>query len=96
VRIEWTPPAQADLEEIVRYIAHDDIEAAFRQAERIESAAANLRRYSSMGRIGRIAGSRELVVAGTPYLLIYRVAGDRVEVLRIVHGAQSWPPGEAE
>ena len=44
-----------------------------------------------MGRPGRVPKTRELVVSGTPYLVIYRVKNDRLEVLRVFHGARQWP-----
>ena len=44
-----------------------------------------------MGRIGRVQGTRELVVNRSPYLLIYRVTKSRIEVLRLLHGARMWP-----
>jgi toxin ParE1/3/4 len=43
------------------------------------------------GRMGRKAGTRELPVAGLPFVIIYRVRGETVEVVRIIHGAQQWP-----
>jgi plasmid stabilization system protein ParE len=50
-----------------------------------------------MGRPGRIEGTRELVISRTPYIAAYRIAGDNVRVLRVLHGAQQWPddiPGQ--
>ena len=46
------------------------------------------------GRIGRTPGTRELVITGSPYIVVYQVTGDQVEVARIIHGAQDWPPRE--
>ncbi len=37
-------------------------------------------------------GTRELVVAGLPYLVVYRLSDQVVEVLRVLHHAQEWPP----
>jgi toxin ParE1/3/4 len=39
-----------------------------------------------------VAGTRELVVSRTPFIVVYAV-GDAVELLRILHGAQQWPTG---
>jgi plasmid stabilization system protein ParE len=50
-----------------------------------------LKRFPEMGRKGRIDGTRELVITGKPYIAAYRVAGNTVLVLRILHGAQQWP-----
>jgi toxin ParE1/3/4 len=46
-----------------------------------------------MGRPGRVKGTRELVIVGTPYIVAYRIKGDAVQVLRVLHGAQKWPQG---
>jgi len=47
-----------------------------------------------MGRIGRIAGTRELVLSGTPYVVIYdlRNMDEQIYILRVLHGARRWPP----
>jgi toxin ParE1/3/4 len=44
-----------------------------------------------MGRPGRVTGTRELVVDGTPYILPYRVRNRVVQILRVLHGARRWP-----
>ena len=50
-----------------------------------------LKEHPAVGRPGRVAGTRELLVTGTPYILPYRVAGDVLEVLRVLHSARRWP-----
>jgi toxin ParE1/3/4 len=47
-----------------------------------------------MGRAGRVRGTRELVVPGLPYIVIYRVRKDTIQIARILHGAQLWPPAK--
>ena len=47
--------------------------------------------YLDLGRNGRIPGSRELVFSGLPYVVVYHLQGEVVELLRIYHGAQDWP-----
>ena len=47
--------------------------------------------HPASGRIGRVPGTRELVITGTPYIVPYRVRGDAVEILRVFHGARKWP-----
>ncbi|MGH9660026.1 MAG: type II toxin-antitoxin system RelE/ParE family toxin, partial [Bryobacteraceae bacterium] len=44
-----------------------------------------------MGRPGRVLGTRELVVPDTPYIIPYRVRGERLELIAVFHGAQKWP-----
>jgi toxin ParE1/3/4 len=50
-----------------------------------------LAEHPGMGRPGRVEGTRELVIAGLPYLVAYLHRGDTVTVLRVVHGAMKWP-----
>jgi toxin ParE1/3/4 len=58
----------------------------------MESAAKGLLDQPMMGRTGKADGTREFVIARTPYILIYRVNPEVLEVLRVIHGAQRWPP----
>lgn len=51
----------------------------------------NLRRFPASGRPGRVLGTRELVVSRTPYIVPYRVRGDMVELLLVLHAARKWP-----
>ena len=92
MRADWTPAAVADLDELVRHIAKDNVDAAFRTEDRVVVAIRRLERYPASGRVGALPGTRELVVVQTPYLIVYRIAEDAVKILRVIHGAQSWPP----
>ena len=60
-------------------------------AEIIYSRCATLEDFPDRGRIGRIVGTRELVFAPLPYIVVYRVKSGTVEIARIYHGAQNWP-----
>ena len=44
-----------------------------------------------MGRPGRVPGTRELVIPGTPYIVPYRVQGEAIQILRVYHSARRWP-----
>jgi toxin ParE1/3/4 len=90
MRVVWTARALRDLASLRAYIRQDN-PAAERQVERILAAAARLAEFPETGRPGRRAGTRELVVSRTPYLVPYRVRGELVEVLRVLHGRQRWP-----
>ena len=93
MRILWSPEARQDLDEIFEYILSDDPGAAAATLDRIDEAVAMLGMYPAAGRPGRISGTRELVIAGTPFLVAYRIAGRprAVQVLAVRHGARSWP-----
>lgn len=47
----------------------------------------------NLGRPGRVAGTRELVIPGTPYVIPYRLRGDGLEIIAVFHGRQKWPKG---
>ena len=91
MRIRWLRGALKNLDEEAEYIARDDPEAAARTVERIAMSVERLAAHAALGRPGRVPGTRELVVSGTPYLVPYRVRGDTVEILRVFHGARKWP-----
>jgi toxin ParE1/3/4 len=90
VRVRWLRTALANLDAEAGYIAEDN-PAAGRVVMRILRAVDLLKKNPAMGRAGRVAGTRELVVAGTPYIVPYRVRGEAVEVLRVFHAARKWP-----
>ena len=91
MRIAWTEPALRDLASARTFIAEDNQPAADRQVERVLAAVAGLLRFPEVGRSGRRAGTRELVVSRTPYVVAYRVRAERIEILRVLHGRQRWP-----
>jgi len=91
MQIVWTEPALRDLASARAYIARDKPSAADDQVDRIVAAVAGLVRFPESGRPGRRLGTRELVVGRTPYLVPYRVRGETIEILRVLHGRQRWP-----
>ncbi len=91
VRLIWTEPALWDLGSIRAYISVDSTAAADRQLDKVFVAVARLSQFPESGRPGRHAGTRELVIAGTPYVIPYRVRGDIIQVLRVLHGRRRWP-----
>jgi toxin ParE1/3/4 len=91
MQVVWTARALRDLAALRAYIARERPAAAKRQVERILAAAVRLERFPESGRPGRRPGTRELVVSQTPYLLPYRLRGELIEVLRVLHGRQRWP-----
>jgi len=89
--IRWLRDAVLDLIELRQYIAQDNPNTAQDIARRIIMSVQQLRDSPSMGRIGRVEGTRELVISGLPYIIPYRVKNRVVEVLRVLHGARKWP-----
>lgn len=92
MKLRWAEPALEDLEAIYAFIAKDNPKAAHRVLERIYDAVReNLPNAPSMGRPGRVAGTRELVISGLPFIVPYRVRDDSVQILRVLHGVRDWP-----
>ena len=89
--LEWSVLALADRDRIFDYIEADSPRSAIEIDERIQEAAENLISYPEIGRIGRIEGTRELVISRTPYVAAYQIFGNTVRILRVLHGAQQWP-----
>jgi toxin ParE1/3/4 len=90
--IEWSPQAADDLASLRAYIAEDDPAAARRVVLQIvRSVEELLAGQPQMGRPGRVPGTRELVVPRTSYVVPYRIRDNRIQVLRVYHGARRWP-----
>lgn len=87
MQIKWLDDAISDLINLRRYIAQDKPVAARKMAEKIKTDTRILLDYPDAGRPGRVEGTRELVIAGTPYYVPYRVKKQRIEILRVLHGA---------
>jgi toxin ParE1/3/4 len=90
MKLIWSPTADQNLDAIWEYIAQDSVDAADKMLIRLKEAASQLLRFPKIGRSGRSRRTRELVVSGTPYLLIYRVERDKIEIARVIHGRQDW------
>lgn len=87
MRIVWAAEARRRTHEIWHYIALDDSAAADRIITRLVTAVEKLAFYPYLGRPGR-ENSRELAVAGTPFIVIYRVKDEEIRIVTVLHGAQ--------
>jgi toxin ParE1/3/4 len=91
VELRWTPAALDDLDQAGRFIAEDSPADAVRVSERVLEAAEALVMLPTLGRAGRVRTTRELVISGTPFILVYRVRLDEIQILRVLHHARRWP-----
>ena len=89
--IVWRRQAARDLDHVFDFVLRHDAGAAWNLCDRVERRVAQLRDHPHMGRPGRVAGTRELVVAGTSYIVAYRVASSQVDVLAVIHASRRWP-----
>jgi toxin ParE1/3/4 len=94
MQIRWSPDAAADLGVIVDYIRQDNPDAAQRVAQSIYDRVDVLRNFPYGGRLGRVAGTRELPLPPLPFIVVYRVLDNAAaaEIVNVIHGAQRWPP----
>jgi plasmid stabilization system protein ParE len=92
MEIRWSIPAAEDLIRICTWIERDSPQAARRVASTIFNGVAQLGSMPGLGRPStRLNGWRELVFAPLPYIAVYRIRENVVEIARIYHGAQDWP-----
>jgi toxin ParE1/3/4 len=91
VKIVWLELAIFDLHQVREFIRLDNPPAAEKAGIQIESTILNLARFPDMGRAGRRPQTRELMIPGLPYRVVYRVRGDTVQILRVYHTKRRWP-----
>ncbi|TAM46052.1 MAG: type II toxin-antitoxin system RelE/ParE family toxin [Burkholderiaceae bacterium] len=98
MRIEWLPGADATRDAQLTYIAQDSIQAARDVAAQIERQTGQLAQFPELGRAGRRRGTRELVISRTSLVVVYRVRPKlaRIEIIRVLHSSQQWPPAQQE
>ena len=90
--VAWTARAIEDLRAAYQYIAIDNPSAAKRVVEAVFDAVnGQLTTFPESGRIGRVEGTRELVVANSPFIVPYRIKDNVIEVLGVHHASRRWP-----
>jgi toxin ParE1/3/4 len=87
IQIRWSPKASAEFDAIVEYVAADNETAAIRQGRLLLAATKQLERFPQSGRLGRGRNARELAVTGTPYIILYTLHSDDLNIISIRHGA---------
>ncbi|MPT47885.1 MAG: type II toxin-antitoxin system RelE/ParE family toxin [Sphingobium sp.] len=90
MQLSWTALALADREAIYDYIEADNPHAALALDELFTEKVSRLADHPSIGRVGRVPGTRELV-AHQNYIIVYDVMADSIRILRILHAARQWP-----
>ena len=90
-KIRWMPLAEQDLDAAYEYVRQDNRQAALRLVTHVFRAVEMLSRYPSAGHPGRVPATRELSIAPTPYIVVYRHTQDEIQILAVIHGARRWP-----
>jgi toxin ParE1/3/4 len=89
VIIRWLSLAEKDLDDLFAFVAQDSLTMAEKEVDRVIEEVACLQAHPAIGRPGRVPETRELVIP--PYIVAYRVKGNTVQILRVLHSAQEWP-----
>ncbi len=90
MRIRWTVPAADDLQNIKDYLQENYPRFAEPTVRAIYQRIRFLKTSPNQGRPGHRRGTRELVITPLPYVVVYAVKAEAVEILHIYHGAQDW------
>ncbi len=91
MRVCWLPQAANALDEEFAFLARRNPDAARRVFQRIVLTTRRLSDFPASGRQGHVPDTRELVVSGLPYVIVYKVRANAVEILRVFHTARDWP-----
>ncbi|MGO6852619.1 type II toxin-antitoxin system RelE/ParE family toxin (plasmid) [Rhizobium leguminosarum] len=94
MKLVWRAKAESDRKKAIQFITDQNVGAAISQLDEIERQTDLLIDQPGIDRPGRIDGTRELIISRTSFIVIYRVGQKikQVEILRLVRGAQKWPP----
>lgn len=91
MKITWSATAIDDLARLRTYIARSNPKAAADTAARILEAVDHLVRFPAIGRAGRVPDTRELIVSGTPFIIVYTITGATLDIAAVLHAARQWP-----
>lgn len=89
--IIWQKSAIENRDAQLDYIALDNPKAAIQQGDKIAKNIIKLIDFPKLGRAGRVKSTRELVISGTPFIAIYKISGNKIKILALLHGSQQWP-----
>lgn len=92
LKLLWTRLAAQDRRDIRTHIARHNPAAALALDLSISYSTARLTAHPALGREGRVAGTRELVIHPN-YIAVYDLTADCVRVLRLLHARRQWPEG---
>ena len=87
----WLASADTDLNNIADRISEDNIDAAIALYLRVKELSRGLLEHPYIGRTGKVQGTRERVVTGTKYIIVYQLTMHKIEIVKILHGSQAYP-----
>jgi toxin ParE1/3/4 len=93
MKVLYTSLAREDMMHLLNFIGSESPKSALEILNKIESQILNLKLHPEIGRPGRVASTRELVITGTPFIVPYQVRSNTLVILRIYHSRRKWPEG---
>jgi len=90
MNVVWSAAAVMQLQESIDYIQRESPDGAISTRRRILETVRQVGQMPRCGRIGRVEGTREAAVPRSPYVVVYQLTAQAVEVLGIWHGARQW------
>lgn len=90
MKLRWLRSGSDSLRHPVSFIAAENPSAAARVRRKIRTVVLRLGQFPQSGRVGQAPGTRELVVSGLSYVVVYRVGEDHIEILRVFHTSMNW------
>ena len=90
MQLKWTSLALYDLKYIRQYIFLDNPLASKKVISQIYEDIKLIQSFPNLGKTGRKLSTRELVVSDLPYIIVYRLKKDEIEIIKIVHTAKQW------
>jgi toxin ParE1/3/4 len=91
MKLRWLPTATRNRFEQLNYIAQYNPYAAIRLDEEVEKQINQLLTFPELGKVGRVHTTRELTLNRTPFIVVYRLIGDEIQLLRLLRNEQQWP-----
>ncbi len=91
IAVRFTEIALHDLESTFEFISLDNPNAAKQTIAQILEGLEQLKKFPESGRTGRRSGTRELVISNLPYIIVYRVKENTLEILTTLHTSRKWP-----
>lgn len=89
MRIRWTPAAAADLQQISDYLAEHSPHYRVATILKLYEGIRALKQWPFRSRPGTEEGTRELLFPPLPYIAVYRLKAEAIEILCIYHTTQN-------
>ncbi len=91
MKVRWLKGGTRSLRAVHARIALRNPAAAGRVVQRIRMSVDRLQAFPASGRTGQVPGTMELVITNLPYIVVYRISEETVDILRVFHTATDWP-----